>query len=46
MQIINVELIKQPLNWAIIFLMVVIASIAGHQLLTLAGMEPATNTAA
>jgi hypothetical protein len=39
---INLPLIKHPLNWAIIFLMLVIAAIAGHELLSLAGIEPAS----
>jgi hypothetical protein len=42
MQILNVPLIKNPLNWAIIFLMLVIAAIAGHQLMSLAKIEPAS----
>jgi hypothetical protein len=43
MQIINVELIREPINWVIIFLMVLIAAIAGHQLLTLVNIEPDTS---
>jgi len=42
MQILNVGLIRHPLNWAIIFLMLVIAAIAGHELLSLAKIEPAS----
>jgi hypothetical protein len=41
MQILNLDLIKNPLNWLIIFMMLVIAAIAGHQLLSLAKVEPA-----
>ena len=39
---INVNLITHPLNWLIIFLMLVIAAIAGHELLTFFGTEPAS----
>ena len=31
-----------PMNWLIIFLMLVIAAIAGHETLSLAQLEPAT----
>lgn len=39
----NFELMKQPLNWIIILLMLVIAGMAGHLLLSWAGLEPAQN---
>jgi hypothetical protein len=42
MQIINVDLIKHPMNWLIIFFMLVIAAIAGHEVLSLAKIEPAS----
>lgn len=42
-QIINKEIIMHPMNWIIIFLMLVIAAIAGHQLLSLAQLEPAVS---
>jgi hypothetical protein len=42
MQVVNFSLIKHPLNWAIIFLMLVIAAIAGHELMSLVGQEPAS----
>jgi hypothetical protein len=42
MQLLNIPLIKNPLNWAIIFMMLLIAAIAGHLLLTLSGNEPAS----
>lgn len=41
MQIINTGLVKHPLNWFIVLMMLVIAAIAGHEILSLAGMEPA-----
>lgn len=41
-KIININLISHPLNWLIIFLMLVIAAIAGHELLSLFGTEPAS----
>jgi hypothetical protein len=40
--LVNLPLAKHPLNWAIIFFMLVIAAIAGHELLSLAGIEPAS----
>ncbi len=43
MQIVNVGLIAHPMNWVIIFLMLVIGAIAGHELLSLAGKEPVTD---
>jgi hypothetical protein len=39
---INLPLIKHPLNWAIVFLMLIIAAIAGHELLSLFDQEPAS----
>lgn len=41
MQVLNLELVSHPLNWFTILLMLVIAAIAGHELLSLAGIEPA-----
>jgi nitrogen regulatory protein PII-like uncharacterized protein len=40
MAIVNVPLLKNPINWAIVTLMVVIAGIAGHYLLSYAGVTP------
>lgn len=40
MEIINVKLISHPLNWIIVFLMLVIAAIAGHEFLSLVKVEP------
>lgn len=44
MQIVNFDLIKQPLNWLIVILMLVIAAVAGHLILSAFGQEPATPT--
>lgn len=41
MQIINLNLIKHPVNWLIILMMLVIAAIAGHLGLSLVKVEPA-----
>ncbi len=38
----NWSLLKHPLNWVIILLMLILAGIAGHLLLSYAGIEPAT----
>jgi len=40
--ILNFELLKNPLNWIIVLLMLIIAGVAGHYLLSLFGVEPAT----
>ena len=40
--IINTNLLSHPMNWFTIFLMLVIAAIAGHLVLSLVKMEPAT----
>jgi hypothetical protein len=37
---INVGLLKHPLNWLTIVLMLLIAGFAGHLLLSAAGLEP------
>jgi hypothetical protein len=42
MRVLNTELFLHPVNWLTIFLMLVIAAVAGHELLTLAQLEPAT----
>lgn len=41
----NWELMKNPLNWLIVTLMVTIAAIAGHLILTHVGAEPAEPSA-
>ena len=43
MAIINTKLISHPMNWLIILLMLVIAGIFGHLLLSLLDQEPATS---
>lgn len=42
MSLINVGLIKHPINWLTIMLMLLIAAMAGHYTLTFFGVEPAT----
>lgn len=42
MKVINVELMAHPMNWVIILLMLAIAAIAGHSVLSLVGIEPAS----
>lgn len=37
----NFELLKHPMNWIIVLLMLVIAGTAGHLMLSAAGIEPA-----
>lgn len=41
-KIVNVGLLKNPLNWLTVVLMLVLAGIAGHLLLSAAGIEPST----
>lgn len=45
MQIVNTAILKSPINWLTVFLMLLIAALAGHLLLTLAGFEPARRNA-
>jgi len=40
---INWKLLKNPLNWIIVGLMLVIASIGGHLVLSYFGKEPSTS---
>ena len=40
MEILNVALLKHPLNWVIILLMVMIAGIALHLVLDFYGVDP------
>lgn len=42
MTIINWGVLKNPLNWAIVVLMLLIAAFAGHYLLALVGISPNT----
>lgn len=37
----NWPLVKNPINWLIVLLMLLIAGMAGHLLLSWAGLEPA-----
>lgn len=40
MQIVNTAILKSPLNWLTVFLMLLLAALGGHLLLTLLGIEP------
>lgn len=40
---VNFALLKNPINWLTVILMILIASIAGHLALTYFGIEPATS---
>jgi hypothetical protein len=44
MQVINVPLLKHPMNWLTVFFMLTIAAIAGHEILSLAKIEPTTGS--
>ena len=44
MQIVNWNLLKNPLNWFIVVFMLVIAGIGGHLLLSYFHHEPSTAT--
>ena len=44
MKIVNWNLLKHPLNWAIVILMLLLAGMAGHLLLSHFGVEPATGS--
>jgi nitrogen regulatory protein PII-like uncharacterized protein len=41
---INLEILKNPLNWLTVLLMLTLAGIAGHLLLSYVGMEPTTTS--
>lgn len=43
MQLINWNLAKQPVNWLTIALMLFIAAMGGHLVLSYFGVEPATD---
>ena len=45
MKLVNVGLLKHPMNWVIVLLMLVLAGIGGHLILSLAGFEPKTSQA-
>jgi len=42
MQLLNTGLLKSPLNWLTVVLMILLAAIAGHLFLSYIGIEPAT----
>ena len=42
MTLINTKLVSHPMNWIVILLMLIFAGIAGHLLLSMVGIEPAT----
>lgn len=44
MAIVNTRLLKNPANWVIVLLMLVIAGIAGHLALAYFGVAPAEDT--
>jgi hypothetical protein len=44
MQIVNTDLLSHPMNWITIFMMLVLATIAGHLVLSLVKMEPAQSS--
>lgn len=41
MQVVNTALLKHPLNWFTVIFMLVLAAMAGHLILSYAGLEPA-----
>lgn len=41
--IVNLALIKHPMNWAMIIMMLLVAAIAGHLMLSYVGVEPKTS---
>lgn len=43
MPIVNVQLLKHPLNWVIVFLMVLFAGVAIHLVLSFYGESPKTS---
>ena len=40
MKVVNTDILKSPLNWLIVLLMLLIAAFAGHLLLQWAGYSP------
>jgi hypothetical protein len=42
---VNWSLLQHPFNWVIVLLMLLLAGIAGHLLLSYAGIEPANASA-
>lgn len=43
-KVVNVAILKNPLNWVIVLTMVILAGAAGHFALSWLGKEPATAT--
>jgi hypothetical protein len=41
-ELVNIKLLSHPMNWLTVLLMLVIAGIAGHEILSLVNVEPAT----
>jgi hypothetical protein len=41
--ILNWNLVKHPMNWVVILLMLIIAAMAGHLVLSYFGVEPKTS---
>lgn len=44
MAIVNVGLLKHPLNWLTVIMMLILAAAAGGLMLSLFGVEPTTGT--
>jgi hypothetical protein len=44
--ILNTSLLKHPINWIVVTMMLFLAGIGGHFILTYLGMSPATGTGA
>lgn len=44
MRLLNVGLIKQPINWVTVLLMLIIAGIGGHFILSYFRTEPASQS--
>ena len=42
MELLNFNLLKNPVNWIVIILMLIIAGMGGHLLLSYFGVEPET----
>lgn len=40
-KLVNTALLRNPMNWLVVLLMLVLAGIAGHLALSLAGVQPA-----
>lgn len=43
LSMLNWSILKHPLNWIIILMMLILAGIAGHLVLSTLGIEPATD---